>query len=664
MRRPAGVYRSGPAFFSKQIYDMDRIEVLSGPQGTLYGKNATGGAINFVTIKPGFDTNGYVDVTAGNYGEYDTAGALQTGLTDTLAMRIAFATSHNDGWQKNINPEGQDLGNNRDYGLRLSLLYRPTDSLEMTLRVATSHVGPSSWAYVTGVYPTGIGGGLYTYFHTLYPASNHYTDYFPTFGWQNTATSGAEEREDGASHDVSLTATWHALSTLDVVSISAFSHGYWNYQEPDASNAPVAPLIDFEGATGDQASEELRVVSHLEGSTNYLAGLYLSRDQLLSHAMFGYYPDIDFNGDGKLNYKDCLANLSPKQLLYPYGCIQENQYRQERTSISVYGDATTHLTSALALGYGLRLTRDTLRASEYTATVYGTDGTPLFNTIPGNPNDFPGSPNNLFAELAPISRTYTKTTGRLGLEYTLPDETLLYSTLSRGYRGGAVNAFGVNSPVEVTLVPPEILDAIVVGWKGDYLDKRVQLMSEAFFYSYKGEQALNINPTTFLQTEVSVARSIVKGVDIQVTAKPWASVTLRMDGQYMHTRVNEGELDGVDIRGNELPYSPTVTVNGNITWDFLKLTAGNLSLFVEERYVARQHYDLLQDPADVMNPYATTDARLNLNCAGVPLTISLYGKNLTNKLYYLEKADLQAFGYVYDHVGDPRTYGAEFRYKF
>jgi iron complex outermembrane recepter protein len=73
---------------------------------------------------------------------------------------------------------------------------------------------------------------------------------------------------------------------------------------------------------------------------------------------------------------------------------------------------------------------------------------------------------------------------------------------------------------------------------------------------------------------------------------------------------------------------------------------------------------LLEDPADVLNPYATTDARLNFDFARLPLTVSLYGKNLTNKLYYLEKADLESFGYIYEHVGDPRTYGAEFRYKF
>jgi len=659
------VYRSGPAFFSKQIYDLDQIEVLRGPQGTLYGKNATGGAINFITTKPGFDTNGYVDVSAGNYGEYDTAGAFQTGLTDTLAMRVAFATSHMDGWQKNINPGGQDLGNNRDYGVRLSFLYRPTDSLEMILRLATSHVGPSSWALYTPAYSAGVGGGLYTQFHNLYPASNPRTDYFPTFNWMYTATTGDEERQDGASHDISLTTTWHVLPTLDVVSITAFSRGYWNYIEPNASQAPVDPVNDYEDASGDQISEDARVVSHGDGSTNYLAGIYLSRDRLLDLFGSGYYSDIDFVGNGKVSAsQNCLANLSPTQLLYPDGCLQENSFRQQRTSTAVYGDGTTHLTPVLAMRYGLRLTRDTLQASGYNATVNASDGTPLFNTIPNLCGGFPGDPNNLSAVLPTISRTYTKTTGRLGFDYTLPDETLLYGTLSRGYRGGAVNAAAFNAPSEVTVVPPEVLDSVAVGWKGEYLDKRLQLMSEVFFYSYKGEQALSVNQTTFLQTEVSIARSTVKGGEIEVTAKPWSALTVRVNGSYMHSRIDEGEISGVDLKGYELPLAPTYSVNGNIMWDVLKLPAGKLSLFATERYVARQHWDLVEDPASVMNPYAITNARLNFDFARLPLTISLYGKNLMNKLYYLEKADVAPFGYIYDHIGDPRTYGAEFRYKF
>ncbi len=476
------VYRSGPAFFSQQIYDLDRIEVLRGPQGTLYGKNATGGAINFVTAQPDFKTTGYLDLTAGKYGEYDTAGAFQTGLTDKLAMRIAFETSHSDGWQKNINPGGPDWGSYRDAAARLSLLYRPSDALEMIFRVSTAHAGPYAWANVYNVYPSGIGGGIYTQFHNLYPNSNKYTDYFPNFGWQNTAATGDQQREDSASHDASLSLTWHALPTFDVVSITAYDRGYNNFTEPN-QGIPLSVLSDGEDVHGDQVSEDLRLVSHLEGRTNFLSGLYLSRDRLVSQYYDGYYTDIDFNGDGKLDPQDCLVNLSPTQLLYPYGCVQKNQFRQERRSIAVYGDATTKLTDALTLIYGIRLTRDTLKVLDYSAATYANDATtPLFNTIPGIGTD-------LTAVQPAASHNWTKTTGRLGIEYNLPDDTLLYSTVSRGYRGGAVNPTAFNSPTEITIVPPEILDSADFSWKGEYLDKRLQLMSEVFVYRYQNEQA-------------------------------------------------------------------------------------------------------------------------------------------------------------------------------
>jgi iron complex outermembrane recepter protein len=651
------VYRSGPAFFAKQIYDLDRIEVLRGPQGTLYGKNATGGAINFVSTKPGFDTGGYIDLTGATYGEYDTAGAFQTGLTDKLAVRLAFATSHSDGWQTNINPGGQNLGGNSDYGVRLSVLYKPMDSLEMLLRVATAHVGPSSWAIVSAPYASGVGGGLYTQFHNLYPATNPNTEYFPAFDWQHTATLGDRERQDGASHDVSLDLTLHALPTLDVVSISAYNRGYYNFSEPNATNSPLDVIDDAQTVRGDQFSEDLRVVSHFDGRTNFLAGAYTSRDRLLSQFVDGYFRDIDFNGDGQLNAQDCLANLNPAQLLYPYGCQQNNRFRQERRSVALYADGSTHLTDNLTVQYGARVTHDRLRVSDYNATTSGDDGTVLFNTIPGDPSN----PN---AVLPLISKTYTKETGRLGFEYTLPDQTLVYATYSRGYRGGAVNAVAFNAPSEVTVVPPEVLDSYVLGWKGEYLDRRLQLMSEVFFYKYKGEQANSVDPITFLQTEVSIARSTIKGGEFEITAKPWSPLTTRLNMSYLRSRIDEGELNGLDVGGNQLPLAPRVTVNANVTWDVYQAAAGKLSLFASERYVTRQYSDLVEDPSDAFGAYSVTDARATFEFSKLPLTVSFFGRNLTNREYFLSRSDIAAFGFVYEHVGNPRTYGAEVRYTF
>jgi iron complex outermembrane recepter protein len=105
-------------------------------------------------------------------------------------------------------------------------------------------------------------------------------------------------------------------------------------------------------------------------------------------------------------------------------------------------------------------------------------------------------------------------------------------------------------------------------------------------------------------------------------------------------------------------------LNGNVSWDVAHTTTGNWSLFVAERYVTQQYWDLLDSPGGTMNPYATTDARLTFDFAKYPLSISLYGKNLTDKEYFLTKADIPAFGYTYDHVGNPRTFGVNLHYTF
>jgi iron complex outermembrane receptor protein len=183
-------------------------------------------------------------------------------------------------------------------------------------------------------------------------------------------------------------------------------------------------------------------------------------------------------------------------------------------------------------------------------------------------------------------------------------------------------------------------------------------------YHYKDEQALNIDPQTFVQTEVSVDRSTIRGAEIQLTAMPVPRLTARMNVSYLDGHVVDGTLNGLNIRGNQLPFNPKFTANANITWQVLNTAAGKLSLFVAERYVTRQFTDLVENKNEQIDTYATTDARATFDFSQLPLTVSVFGRNLTDKLYYLSRADLAGFGYIYNHVGDPRSYGAEVHYTF
>jgi len=151
------VYIASQFLGGPQIFDLERIEVLRGPQGTLFGKNTTGGAINFITKAPSYDTEGYVSVQAGNNEYLHATGAINVPIVDDkLAARLAVNTTQSDGWIKNYNPAGEDLSSIDNYALRLSVLFEPTETTDIKLRLLHSRSNPTNIGVIA--YGTGPGG--------------------------------------------------------------------------------------------------------------------------------------------------------------------------------------------------------------------------------------------------------------------------------------------------------------------------------------------------------------------------------------------------------------------------------------------------------------------------------------------------------------------------
>jgi iron complex outermembrane receptor protein len=655
-----GVYRSASAFFSKQMYDLDRIEVLRGPQGTLYGKNATGGAIDFITQKPGFDSDGYLNVNSGNYNLLETSGAVQGKLSDGVAARLAFATAREGGYVENVNPDVQSLGRHEDYGIRLSILYTPSETLEALLRIATSQViratvpnsvtvPPAGVGYSTGA---GVGNGLYASYHSLYPAVNPNTDYLPTYGrWRTAAT--APTRTDGASHDVTLTMTWHAAQNLNVVSVSSYNRGFFSTLE-DADGSSLQVLSDNDSAKGDQLAEDLRI----EGSgpaLTYVAGLYASRDRLEMNNGDHYFSDLSFDGGQAGNAQNCLSAVG--QGLYPYGCANHDSLRQTRESQALYVDGSYRLTDKFSLVLGARYSRDTLRVSNYNAYLAGDDETPVYNTIPGGTA-------GIYDVFPSFHQTWEKPTGRVGLEYHIDGASMLYAMVSRGYRSGAVNGVALDSPQEVTIAAPETLDSAELGAKGEYLDHRLRVTAAAFYYRYKGQQALSVDPVTFVTTLINLQRSHVRGAELESTAKITPKLTVYLGLSLLASRVDEATVSGVNLAGFELANAPKISGNLGADWDALTLDSGKLTLHVDERYIGRQFQDIYNTSYLQTSPYFIANFRASWHVAQQPLTVSLWTNNAFNRYYVTNAIDASGFGFLYIHPGQPRTYGADLAYHF
>ena len=480
------VYRGTPALMGPAMYDLERVEVLRGPQGTLYGKNTTGGAVNFITVQPGHDTEGYLSVGFGNYQRWEAQGAAQTGLSDTVAARIAFTYAQADGFTENLLPGKDDMDGLDQYGVRLSLLWEPTDNLSMILRAATSESSGTAHGIEADPGPAGIGGGLYGLFNSIDPVANPRTDDFRT-------GLGAHQNEANRVHDevlatdsVSLTMNYEISDNLALTSITSWDDGPFKLPEDSDGTSLDVLFIPYD-FDANQVAQDLRLTSNLGGPFDYIVGGYLSREVVEGGTSISVFSDIDLNFDGSLNYQDCIdsvATIGTPDQMFPAGCTVSNDYEQTRDSAALYFDGGYHLTDAVTLRFGARYTHDT-GDQGFRALLLGSDGVQLANLIPGS------------ADVAGPStrRSYSddKVTGRIGLDYQTDAGNLLYVSLSQGYRSSAFNGQAFFDSSELTVVKPEPLLAAEGGFKLDLLDQQLRLNGAVFWYGYEDQQFLNVD---------------------------------------------------------------------------------------------------------------------------------------------------------------------------
>jgi iron complex outermembrane receptor protein len=201
------VYKGNFAFLGVALYDLERVEVLRGPQGTLYGKNTTGGAVNLISRKPEIGkTEGNINLGYGNYNRREANGAINLPLGDTAAARIAFTVARADGWFRNQLPGKPDLGGTREYAVRGSLLWKPQDGMSFLLRASTSYQNPYNYGIYAAPGPDGVGAGLYE-------SLGQGTSYFRTGIGRRDIESNYTPRRKARTYAVSLTSTFDIASS-------------------------------------------------------------------------------------------------------------------------------------------------------------------------------------------------------------------------------------------------------------------------------------------------------------------------------------------------------------------------------------------------------------------------------------------------------------------
>ena len=644
------VYKGNAGLLGVAYYDLERVEVLRGPQGTLYGKNATGGAVNLITHAPKFDTDGYLTVSTGNYNRFEAQGAAQTALSDTVAARVAFTIARANGWFDDTLPGKPNEQSTRNWGVRASLLFQPGDAFSAILRMSTSLENPIHAGIYAQPGPDGIGAGVYDLFHSLDPALNPLTDYFPPPGASRRSNAANfQNRDSNRTYSTALTAKYEFSDALEFTSITSYDHGTFSYAE-DADGSPLSVFVDpfYDRAT--QYTQDIRIASKGDAPLQFLLGVYYFNESVFNSSALDLFTDIDANLDGVLNHNDCLDG-------FPVGCDIRNRFDQHKTSTAIYSDDSYKLSDRFTLRGGLRYTYDTAGLANFSSQAFGTDGDLVLNLIPGSATD-------LYATTGRHFNT-SNLSGKAGLDFKLDSDTLLYLLFSRGYRGGSFNGQAYFSSEELSTTKSELVTSYELGAKATLFDRRLQVNTSAFYYDYQNQQFIDVDPVTGAQPLVNLPKSRILGAEVEILARPVRAVTIRGGAGFLNTRILEGTLGGQDVRGNSIVNAPPFSATMAVDWDVIEASWGQIALRLDGNYSGKRYFDLQNRPSTTQGAYALANARIGWKSSNDRYGIDFWVRNIADTFYATDKIDVTSgFGFIYNRVGDPRTFGATLTANF
>ncbi len=646
---PVGVYLDEMYLSSNYshglaLFDLERIEVLRGPQGTLYGKNTTGGAINLISRTPGFQTDGYLRLSLGNYNQRSLDAAYESPLVDDLlAARIALHYEKSDGYAENHYPGEDDLSNTDTLAARLTLKYQPSDSFDATLRLNFGHSDPNTQAIVA--VPTDPGG-LDRLSSTLALFSQPFYQRPDSYNYHDTNSNKVDHTRT-VTKGAALT-LHKTFSNLQLTSVTGYYNGDYDHLA-DSDGTPQELLeSDWRGDIR-QWHQDLRLINLDDGPLQYTLGLYLANEQHEIHNHWHMFHGLE----------PVLPGFSAST-----GFSLDQRYQQERDSYAGYGQIEYSVSENWTLTGGLRFSKDKNRQFDVHSYIADYNDIPMAGLIPtANPYD----PTARQPSQTIVDREWT---GTLKLDYNL-NNNLLYASYSRGYRSGAFNGSAVWAASELTPVEPEFVDAFEVGAKGQLINKQLEYTASLFHYDYKNQQFLKIEGVQQLMDSAPKARS--RGLELALDGHIGNNLSIQTSLALLDTEYTDGpELTAggasYDLTGNQLISAPEVSADLAIDYDFTWREA-DINFHLDLSYIGEQWFTAFNDDAghkDIgQSGYTLFNGRLNYSWGKKQYQLSLWGRNLTNKEYQVYAINLSdSFGYHYTIKGAPRTFGASLQVQF
>lgn len=665
------VYHARPATAAFDFSDIDQIEVLRGPQGTLFGKNTTAGAINITSRLPTFTPEMDVELSEGNYNFVQAKVAASGPLVgDVLAARVAAVITRRDGTILN-SVTGEDYNGIGNQAVRGQLLYKPTDRLQVRLigdftNFASDcctqvylRVGQSLRA-ATRQYPALAAGLGYT------PASTNPYDRVTNID----APIGVATNEGGAE-----TITDWNLGGVTLTNVAAWR--FWNWDagnDRDYTGVPIQ-LVQHIPSRQDQFSEELRFASNGNHRLSYVGGFYFFRQKITASPISIYGPAATYWLLGSTTPNTAGQPVTnptyPANLLDGYGT--DGRTRFSTNSYALFGEANYKILPRLTLTGGLRYTRED-KSGFYTSEVFG--GAVPANTAQAN------------AKLSIIRpQTYAATTsegnvsGRANLAWQATDGILAYASFARGYKSGGINMSGLpltatNQPALATaVVRPELNNSFEAGLKTRLFDRHLVFNIDGFYTRVRDFQATIVDnsQTVALRGYLSnIPRVSVRGVEADATALLLRGLQLRAslayaDGRYDDYPAGPCPLEAqtsattaCNLTGGRLASLPrwSETLGGDYE---LPVGGATLILHADSNWRSSYNGDPTLSRYTFVGGYNLTNASVAVRLHS-GLELAAFARNLFAS-NYLQSVTVQAgnSGLILALPGDPRTYGLTIR---
>ena len=629
------------------LLDLERIEVLRGPQGTLYGKNTIGGAIKFVSRKPGQEFRANGSVAVGSYGQLEIKGAVSGPLSDTLAAGITVLRSKRDGFVEDRNND-REYNDKNSVGARGAIAFTPSERFRFDVSADYSH---DDAKLNTGAPVNGL---VHLFTPTvLLPLERDPNDY----NFTAEISPGLPNSTKLTHWGVSGTAAYDVTDALTIKSITAYRKlRTRDYVDIDATAAEVGDvLVDVHQ---NQFSQEFQL-AYTSDRLTAVAGLYYLRENIESHQE-AYADDlVDLSG-----FRGIFSNLLLGPSNFPT-FLRTVDDDLKTTSYAAYANASYGITDALRLSAGVRWTRE---ERDYFRTTTAFSSSPLLNSV--SPFEF--EPKDHWTDISPMA----------SIDYQFGPSTMTYLRYAKGFKSGGFNG-RANEVGSATTYNPEESDSFEAGLKTT-LARQLRLNFAVFHNSYKNFQARvselddSTIPPVPLLSVLNAGKLRIRGAELEVAWTPIPQLLLDSQIGYLDAEYKKfQDLRFTGFGGSrafqEPAFAPSWTMRFGGQYSLSLGGAGGITVGGQTRYRSRQALSVdntfTNSETEIddlfQKGYWLADARIVWENVSKRFAVGVYGNNLFDKLYKTDGQEFSSLGNIRTvYYGAPRTFTLRFTARY